>query len=204
MPRCKNDPTRSYKGDEPSPKGLGFCAKAEEAGKIMTGLDGERWQKIGTRWQKIGTRSRGTGPGEAKRRKQTRTPHPFDDVPAGAKPLTLDELRKRAFAVERGRLLSVPIDVYWAQEGGSASRHTMLFSGAAVHDGFLNKTYDGKFVEKNRRQARGQHVWLTAMAKDKDNKKENKEKAWTSVLVQVCDGNYLALSCVSEVLIYAA
>ena len=25
MPSCKNDPTRKYKGTEPSPKGLGFC-----------------------------------------------------------------------------------------------------------------------------------------------------------------------------------
>ena len=193
MPRCKNDPTRSYRGDEPSPKGLGFCAKGEEAGKVMTGLDGGRWQKIGTRWQKIGTRPN-RDEIDNKRR----------NLPAGAKPLTLDELRKRAFAVENGRLLSAPVDVYWAQEGGSASRHTMLFSGAAVHDGLFSQTYDGKFVEKNRRQARGQHVWLTAMAKEAKDKTEKKEKAWTSVLVQVCDGNYLAISCVSDVLIYAA
>ena len=32
MPICKNDPKKSYKGTEPSPKGLGFCAHAEKLG----------------------------------------------------------------------------------------------------------------------------------------------------------------------------
>jgi hypothetical protein len=30
MPACKNDPTKKYKGDEPSPKGVGHCAHAEK------------------------------------------------------------------------------------------------------------------------------------------------------------------------------
>ena len=25
MPKCKNDNSKSYKGTEPSPKGLGYC-----------------------------------------------------------------------------------------------------------------------------------------------------------------------------------
>lgn len=33
MLKCKNDPKRSYKGTEFSPKGLGFCAHAENVGK---------------------------------------------------------------------------------------------------------------------------------------------------------------------------
>jgi hypothetical protein len=43
MPKCKNDSTKSYKGDEPSPKGLGICAHAEKTGLIMNGLDGNQW-----------------------------------------------------------------------------------------------------------------------------------------------------------------
>lgn len=42
MPFCKNDNKRSYKGNEPSPKGLGFCAHTEDIGKIMDGLDGNK------------------------------------------------------------------------------------------------------------------------------------------------------------------
>lgn len=43
MPKCKNDSTRSYKGNEPSPKGLGYCGHAEKLGKKRKGLDGNFW-----------------------------------------------------------------------------------------------------------------------------------------------------------------
>ena len=57
MPKCKNDNTRSYKGTEPSPKGLGYCAHTMMKGKIRKGLDGNKWiistTKNGTkRWIK--------------------------------------------------------------------------------------------------------------------------------------------------------
>ena len=44
MPICKNDPKKSYKGTEPSPKGLGFCAHAEKLGSTKKGLDGNLWK----------------------------------------------------------------------------------------------------------------------------------------------------------------
>jgi hypothetical protein len=43
MPACKNDPTKKYKGDEPSPKGLGHCAHAEKVGTTKKGRDGRKW-----------------------------------------------------------------------------------------------------------------------------------------------------------------
>ena len=43
MPKCKNDTTRSYKGNEPSPKGLGYCAHAEKLNKKKKGKDGNMW-----------------------------------------------------------------------------------------------------------------------------------------------------------------
>ena len=43
MPKCKNDKTRSYKGNEPSPKGLGYCAHAEDLNKKRKGKDGNIW-----------------------------------------------------------------------------------------------------------------------------------------------------------------
>ena len=58
MPPCKNDITKTYKGTEPSPKGLGYCAHAEDVGKIMTGKDKNMWiitetsQKV-KRWSKL-------------------------------------------------------------------------------------------------------------------------------------------------------
>lgn len=58
MPKCINNTTKSYKGDEPSPKGLGYCASAEESGKIMTGKDDKKYivKEISNghkRWYKI-------------------------------------------------------------------------------------------------------------------------------------------------------
>ena len=58
MPKCKNDESRNYKGDEPSPKGLGFCAHAEKEGSEKKGKDGNIWEvKIvssgSKRWVKV-------------------------------------------------------------------------------------------------------------------------------------------------------
>jgi hypothetical protein len=43
MPTCKNDPNKKYKGTEPSPKGLGWCAHGEKEGKVRKGKDGNQW-----------------------------------------------------------------------------------------------------------------------------------------------------------------
>ena len=43
MPTCKNDPSKKYKGTEPSPKGLGWCAHGEKEGKVRKGKDGNEW-----------------------------------------------------------------------------------------------------------------------------------------------------------------
>jgi|ETNvirenome_6_85_1030632.scaffolds.fasta_scaffold00148_32 hypothetical protein len=40
---CKNDKTKKYKGTEPSPKGLGYCAHAEKTGTIKKGKNKEIW-----------------------------------------------------------------------------------------------------------------------------------------------------------------
>ena len=57
MPKCHNDESKYYKGDEPSPKGLGYCAGAEEVGEIMIGKDGNMWvifeTKTCKKWVKV-------------------------------------------------------------------------------------------------------------------------------------------------------
>ncbi len=62
MPICKNDPKKSYKGIEPSPKGLGYCAHAEKLGITKKGLDGNNWKIESTaqgvkRWVKQSSKS---------------------------------------------------------------------------------------------------------------------------------------------------
>ena len=49
MPKCLNDESRSYKGNEPSPKGYGYCAHAEPLGETRTGQDGNIWVVESTR-----------------------------------------------------------------------------------------------------------------------------------------------------------
>ena len=58
MPKCINDPSKKYKGTEPSPKGLGYCAHVLDENSIMVGLDNNQWKvvKISNgqkRWKKI-------------------------------------------------------------------------------------------------------------------------------------------------------
>jgi hypothetical protein len=57
MPKCSNDNTKSYTGNEYTPKGLGFSASAEDVGKIMVGLDGANWivkqTKTCKKWVKV-------------------------------------------------------------------------------------------------------------------------------------------------------
>ncbi len=43
MPKCKNDPTQYYVGDEESPLGLGFCSNVEKEDTAMQGNDGNLW-----------------------------------------------------------------------------------------------------------------------------------------------------------------
>ena len=62
MPFCKNDPKKKYKGDEPSPKGLGYCAHSEKEGVKKKGKDRNMWEvkkvKNGSkRWIKISNKN---------------------------------------------------------------------------------------------------------------------------------------------------
>lgn len=43
MPVCINSKESIYKGTEPSPKGLGYCAHGEYVDTKMKGLDGNMW-----------------------------------------------------------------------------------------------------------------------------------------------------------------
>jgi len=43
MPLCINDSTKTYKGNEPSPKGFGYCAHSQEIGIRKKGTDGNNW-----------------------------------------------------------------------------------------------------------------------------------------------------------------
>lgn len=52
MPICKNNSKKTYTGNEPSPKGLGFCASGEKEKTIKKGKDGNMWIKSNGKWIK--------------------------------------------------------------------------------------------------------------------------------------------------------
>jgi hypothetical protein len=52
MPYCKNNLKKTYTGNEPSPKGLGYCASGEKEGTEMKGKDGNMWIKKNGKWIK--------------------------------------------------------------------------------------------------------------------------------------------------------
>lgn len=80
MPRCKNNIKKSYTGNEPSPKGLGYCASSEPDGKKMKGKDGNIWIKKSGRWVKHTITTKSTGPSKttnpAKPAKPAKTTEP--------------------------------------------------------------------------------------------------------------------------------
>ena len=55
--QCNCDTDRFYQGNEPSPKGLGFCAHCIPENVTMKGFDGNLWENQkytkGKRWVKI-------------------------------------------------------------------------------------------------------------------------------------------------------
>ena len=71
MPKCKNNPSRRYKGTEPSPKGLGYCASGAKGTK--KGRDGNMWQikKYGKsqRWVKCSRDTKRLQPKTPEKRK---------------------------------------------------------------------------------------------------------------------------------------
>ena len=64
---CKIDSTTKYKGDEPSPKGLGYCAHAQALGSKKTGLDGKQYQVRADKNGKKSWKLASTVPGGAKK-----------------------------------------------------------------------------------------------------------------------------------------
>ena len=77
MPKCKNNPKKSYKGTEPSPKGLGWCAGSMKDKTKKKGKDGNMWiiktvSDGSTRWAKY-TTSKTKSKTKSKRKTKSKT-----------------------------------------------------------------------------------------------------------------------------------
>ena len=155
MPACKNDPQRTYTGGELSPKGLGLSAHAEPPWAVMTGRDGERWRNRGGTWVRVRkpkASAKAAGGGLPKAAGGGLPKAAGGGLPKAAVPLTLAALAKKAFrASEGGGVTSTEVEAYADLGGGVASRHGLVFSGAAVRAGGRGgpATWDGGFAARN-------------------------------------------------------
>ena len=75
--RGKNASPRPYKGTEPSPKGRGYCAHAEEIGKVRIGKDKKKWvvrqvSNGSKRWMAVATRKPQPKPKVSPRKRRAR------------------------------------------------------------------------------------------------------------------------------------
>jgi len=74
MPKCIDDPSRSYTGKEPSPKGLGYCAHTHSVGTTKKGNDGNTWTVETTyKGTKRGVKKSGSKRTSGKRRSTERS-----------------------------------------------------------------------------------------------------------------------------------
>lgn len=76
---CKNDPLTKYKGTEPSPKGLGYCAHPQALGSKKTGLDGKQYQVRADKNGKKSWKVASSVPGGAKKKSSNAKKMTFAD-----------------------------------------------------------------------------------------------------------------------------
>ena len=97
--KCKNDPKRTYKGTEPSPKGRGYCAHAEEVGTVKKGTDGNKWvvkttKKGVKRWVKLSASRSGSIVSESRTHATYKV-----STPAGSKQVNLNTKNGKGYVV---------------------------------------------------------------------------------------------------------
>lgn len=167
MPPCKNDPKSSYKGDEPSPKGLGYCAHAEKVGTIKKGKDGLLWiiqetSKKVRRWVKSKSDSNPTSNLKKEENEPNCKKFVFYEKRVGSRIETI-----RGLELEKGKIYE------WKSYNKFASKPTLIRSGwkrRSISSDFKNKYYCGKkeLIEKGdskykiiRSKHKGWKVYMT-------------------------------------------
>jgi len=92
MPKCKNNPKKTYKGTEPSPKGKGWCAGGMEEGVTKKGTDGNKWivsaDKNGNKRWKKDTKTKSKTASTTKSTTKSKTKSPDKSVsPVDSRPI---------------------------------------------------------------------------------------------------------------------
>lgn len=114
-------------------------------------------------------------------------------VKKSAKPITLDQLRKKALKKNRAQNIEcIELDFIVAQDKELGTKWTFIFDGSAMVD----SKYVSDFLLGGHSQKKGQMVYLNGVSKQVD------DKNWMPLGVQVCDGNLVAWNCMGGTMLY--
>ena len=114
-------------------------------------------------------------------------------VKKSSKPITLEQLRKKAIKKNRAQLIELhELEYIVAQEKDMGEKYTFIFDGSAMVDG----KYISDFLLSGKKQQKGQMVYLNGVSKGQN------DNYWSPGTVQVCDGNTIAWRCIGGTMIY--
>lgn len=128
-----------------------------------------------------------------KRSKKQQIKNKLVTVKESAKPVTLEQLRKKAIKKDRtGLVMCMELNFIVAQEKDFGSEWIFIFDGSAMVEG----KYVSDFLLGGHTQKKGQLVYLNGISKQVD------DKNWSPNGVQVCNDNLLAWNCIGGTMIY--
>jgi len=114
-------------------------------------------------------------------------------VKKSAKPVTLEQIRKKAIKKDRTGLIEcTELEFIVAQEKEFGTKWKFIFDGSAMVEG----KYVSDFLLGGHTQKNGQMVYLNGISKQVD------DKNWSPNGVQVCDGNLVAWNCMGGTMLY--
>jgi len=114
-------------------------------------------------------------------------------VKKSAKPVTLEQIRKKAIKKGKTGLLEcMELEFIVAQEKDFGTKYTFIFDGSAMVD----SKYVPDFLLGGHTQKKGQMVYLNGVSKQVG------DKNWSPGTVQVCDGNLIAWNCLGGTMLY--
>lgn len=125
--------------------------------------------------------------------KRTTNKNKHITVKKSAKPVTLEQIRKKAIKKDRtGLKLCTEINFIIAQEKDFGTEWKFIFDGSAIVEG----KYVSDFLLGGHTQKKGQLVYLNGVSK------QIGDKYWSPNGAQVCDGNLVAWNCMGGTMIY--
>lgn len=130
---------------------------------------------------------------KTKKRTKKQQKNKLVKVKKSAKPITLEQLRKKALKKNRAQNIEcIELDFIVAQDKELGNKWTFIFDGSAMVD----SKYVSDFLLGGHTQKKGQMVYLNGVSKQID------DKNWMPLGVQVCDGNLVAWNCMGGTMLY--